>query len=275
MSIGTERSPELKITSPATPEAIKWQGWGTALKPANEPIVLARKPLSESTVAKNILKWGCGALNIDGSRIGSETRTNQPAGSYLHNENINDGRSAEVIQNYIDKQKSVAPTIAQGRWPANILFGCACENEHEPDCAVKLLDEQSGHGDSGGASRFFYCAKASKSERNRGLDNLPEKKKHQIRGSRKGGEGDPVSSRFVSEMKNIHPTVKPVKLMEYLVRLITPPGGICLDPFCGSGTTGVACNNLDFNFIGIEMNKEYCEIAEKRIFQEKNQLEFL
>lgn len=223
-------------------------GWGTALKPANEPIVLARKPLSEKTVALNVLKWGTGALNIDASRIeGIPPVVPQPAFNTtgeIYNMKTGEGRSGQMSNS------------TQGRWPANLLLD---------ETAAEMLDEQSGiskpktertgkrggkgfgffddeksanetgvwPGDKGGgASRFFYCAKASKRER---------------------GEG------------NGHPTVKPLKLMEYLIRLITPPGGIVLDPFMGSGTTGVACKQLGFEFIGIEMNKEYVEIAERRI----------
>lgn len=215
-------------------------GIGTALKPANEPIVLARKPLSEKTVAANVLKWGCGGLNIDASRI--------------------DLKDGETTPDMGEKRIGV-PNIksTQGRWPANLLLD---------EVAAEMLDEQSiaggmhsagksrgkglakqdqvgglfgvgqhegngvRFGDSGGASRFFYCAKSSKGER---------------------GEG------------NGHPTVKPLKLMEYLCRLITQPGGTILDPFMGSGSTGVAAKNLNFKFIGIEMSEEYVEIARKRI----------
>lgn len=248
MSIGTERSPEYNVTAPATDLAKQWQGWGTALKPANEPIVLARKPLV-GTVAANVEQYGTGGLNIDASRIGSEVRTNIPASS-LGNARTKAGGAAQVGR---------SPTIALGRWPANVLFD---------EEAAAVLDEQSGivgkgnnrggysyagreydnknssmfngdkpqalpnYNDSGSASRFFYVAKASKRER---------------------GEG------------NNHPTVKPIKLMEYLVRMITPPGGTVLDPFMGSGTTGVAVKSLGFKFFGIELEKTYHEIATRRI----------
>lgn len=241
------------ITAPSTPDAIKWQGWGTALKPANEPIVLARKPLSESTVAKNVLKWGVGALNVDASRIAGEYK-NQGGGSFATGKFANSNRSNTEK----DGADFIYGSETQGRWPANVLFD---------ETAAEMLDEQSGisqtlstsvgftgnntddffkgkrnkvasrHNDKGGASRFFYVAKASKRER---------------------GEG------------NAHPTVKPIKLMEYLCRLITPPGGIILDPFMGSGTTGVAAKRLGFEFIGIEMNEEYLEIARRRIEHVKN-----
>ena len=223
----------------------EYKGWGTALKPANEPICVARKPLEKGlTIAENVIKYGTGAINIDGSRIGTETRINQPASS-LGNLKTMDGGKAN--QNQLASE-------AQGRWPANIILD---------EEAAMALDEQSGvlknggqnyttkgksmfgtekelaitkfAGDSGGASRFFYIAKASKSERNKGLE------------------------------LNNHPTVKPIKLMEYLIKLVTPPNGTVLDPFMGSGSTGVAAKNLKYKFIGCEMNDEYFEIAKKRI----------
>lgn len=249
-------------------------GRGTALKPANEPIVLARKPLSESTVAKNVLKWGTGALNIEATRIGSSGGTTrgdgkrQPGTSFdVGNFGVND--------------------IGKGRWPANILFD---------EAAAEMLDEQSGSlkgpgnthrsdesdsnaivkfnkksfsipgvnnypGQVGGASRFFYVAKTSKSERNRGLEGLEGLEVHRF-GAGIGQGKDPNAPTID---KNHHPTVKPIKLMEYLIKLVTPPNGIVLDPFMGSGSTGVAAKNLGFEFIGCEMNDEYIEIAKRRI----------
>lgn len=207
----------LSITAPSTPEAKQWQGWGTALKPANEPIVLARKPLEHGhTIAQNVLKHGVGGLNIDATRIeGAKPSVPQRDLKTIHGGNfgagVGRGRTTEMSDN------------SQGRWPANIILD---------EVAAEMLDEQSGDN----VSRFFYVAKASKRER---------------------GEG------------NVHPTVKPVKLMEYLIKLITPPDGIVLDPFMGSGTTGVAAKNLDFDFIGCEMSNEYMEIADKRINAKK------
>jgi site-specific DNA-methyltransferase (adenine-specific) len=213
------------ITLPLTDLAKQWDGWGTALKPANEPIVLARKPLSEKTVALNVEKWGCGAINIDASRIGAEERQSKTMKSGT-------GKTFGEYAEWDGEYKTV-----QGRWPANLLLD---------ETAAEMLGEPS---------RFFYVAKASKRERNAG---------HDVHRYGKGiGEGkDPDAP--VNE-KNHHPTVKPVKLMEYLCRLITPLNGIILDPFMGSGTTGVAAKNLNFNFIGIEMNEEYMEIASRRI----------
>ena len=235
-----------EITAPATPEAREWDGWGTALKPANEPIVLARKPISEKTIADNVLKWGTGGLNIDGCRVGTEVRNNPQAGF------IRRGRTDEEVFLGADKNRPEGTVEVTGRFPANVILD---------EEAGKLLDEQTGilksgkmkqHieggmynvygkmyprdvetiGDSGGASRFFYCAKASKKER---------------------GEG------------NNHPTVKPVSLIKYLVTLVTPPDGVCLDPFMGSGTTAIACINTNRNYIGFELDKHYCDIANERI----------
>ena len=178
---------DVTITAPSTDLAKQWQGWGTSLKPAHEPAVLARKPFC-GTVADNVMTWGVGGLNIDGSRVGGES----------------------------------------GRWPANVIL--------DEDAAV-ALDAQSG----GGASRFFYTAKASKSEREAGLD-AP-----------------------IGERANIHTTVKPLSLMRYLVRLVTPPGGKVLDPFMGSGSTGCAAVLEGFDFVGIDITPEYVAIAQKRI----------
>lgn len=256
-----------------------WKGFGSALKPSNEPIVLARKPLDKGlTIAQNVEKWGCGAINIDGSRIATDDKLS--FGSRELGDGIKYGKckpTTEGIQN------------PQGRWPANVLFGCDCETEierlhgmsgfHFDDCPVKMLDEQSGDRPgmssggkrknatesmfgAGGASRFFYVAKASKRERNAGLEGMPEKDPP---GSKRSTPAEGRQSALGAPRANHHPTVKPIKLMEYLVRMITPPGGIVLDPFMGSGSTGVAAKRLGFEFIGIEMNDEYVEIAEKRI----------
>ena len=228
--------------------AKKWQGWGTALKPAVEPIVLARKPLI-GTVAENVLTHGTGALNIDASRIGTTKEIPGSANSK--------GETSGYMKGWGDKNETMSshnPNI--GRWPANILLD---------EEAAALLDEQSGvssspapyyqqtkskginapetrgdvqsshHGDSGGASRFFYVAKASRAERNKGLE------------------------------RNIHPTVKPVDLMRYLIRLVTPKGGTVLDPFMGSGTTAVAAIEEGVSWIGCEREPEYVAIIEARI----------
>ena len=271
---------EINITAPSTPEAQQWEGWGTALKPAFEPIVVARKPLI-GTVAQNVLTHGTGGLNIDGSRIGTETTITQhtikPSGPSV----IGNGAKATG-------ESTVNP---EGRWPANVIL--------DPYTA-ELLDEQSGvrasgafpksatkragehyEGgwqiqekeervtlDKGGASRFFYVAKASKRDRNEGLDELPTKGKvfnGQNPESAGMAEGS-VEDKFTTQpAQNFHPTVKPTALMRYLVKLVTPPGGTVLDPFTGSGSTGKAAILEGFDFIGIELTEDYIPIIEGRL----------
>lgn len=380
-----------KRFAPATPDAQRWQGWGTALKPANEPIVVARKPLEKGlTIAENVVKCGTGALNIDECRIdlqpGETTRgsgANQGGSIYS-----GEGSGFKAVRKGVPNIKST-----QGRWPANILFD---------EQAAMMLDEQTGElgkskggnsgsisnsvygkfnteknnkgtgfGDSGGASRFFYVAKASKSERNKGLDSFEqividnECKEENTAAAQllqkvilesmvkwsTGESGKSITALFPKECKstikteinkiieskilnvlmrsltsentqdvlmdlslvesvenlkkflltitsekmelalgavnvalkmlssikenenskdfnNFHSTVKPIKLMEYLIKLVTPPKGTVLDPFMGSGSTGVAAKKLGFDFVGIELSAEYFEIAEKRIQNE-------
>jgi site-specific DNA-methyltransferase (adenine-specific) len=276
---------EIDVTAPSTPEAQQWNGWGTALKPAHEPIIVARKPLI-GTVAHNVLTHGTGALNIDGSRIGTEQRTNQPAANKADSRGVYNFSNAES-----SAFNGAEATKVQGRWPANIIL-----DEH----TAGLLDEQSGvskstpaprgevpiasnsmsgapktfsgssHNDSGGASRFFYVAKASKRDRNEGLEGLQQS---QTSGGG-GGIGDylndvnSASGKFGSEKapaKNFHPTVKPTALMEYLVKLVTPPNGTVLDPFTGSGSTGKAAILNGFSFIGIELTEDYLPIIDARL----------
>jgi DNA modification methylase len=286
-------------TAPSTPEAYRYKGWGTALKPANEPIVLARKPLSEKTVAENMLKWGVGGLNIDESRIDLQD------GETTHGSGKSQSNDPNTAFGDMGEKRVGVPNIksTQGRWPANLLLGCDCEGEeHGQMCAVKMLDEQSGqlhlrgnkkpttrgggmyghssfegtigHSESGhsGASRFFYVAKSSKRERNAGLEGMPLKKSSKLGDGIQSNVGNGTPGESSSEdrlAQNFHPTVKPIKLMEYLIKLITPPGGVVLDPFMGSGSTGVAAFKNGFKFIGIEMNEEYVAIAEKRIANAK------
>ena len=264
------------FTTPSTEAAKKWQGWGTALKPAVEPIVLARKPLI-GTVAENVLTHGTGALNIDASRIGTD------GGTYKASKP--DGASNGIYGNGINGDANKT-SLNAGRWPANILLD---------EEAAAMLDEQSGvskspapygervsgdksmfgiggldhskeFGDAGGASRFFYVAKASRSERNAGLDRLPKCRRAGLQGSDKDGLLDPLSERWrTAPSGNIHPTVKPVDLMRYLIRLVTPKGGTVLDPFMGSGTTAVAAIGEGANWIGCEREPEYVAIIEARI----------
>jgi len=261
-----------EITAPATPEAAKWEGWGTSLKPANEPIVLARKPISEKNIAQNVMKWGTGGLNIDGTRI--PLANNDP----LKNGVKHDGSRLDTTgQGWGFKKVDRPPNL--GRFPANAILD---------EEAAKMLDEQSGiskssysppkarkrnngiglgdkklrygtsnapdnYGDSGGASRFFYVAKAGRNERFFYCKTCD----------------DVFSQKDFDKHKNhdvvFHPTVKPIKLIRYLVKLITPPNGIVLDPFFGTGTTGIAAEEEGFYWIGIEVNEEYCKIAKKRL----------
>ena len=231
----------------STPEAQQWEGWGTALKPAHEPIVLARKPLI-GTVANNVLTFGTGGLNIDGSRVGTgsgETKT----------VNYPDIRG----NNYNNASGSVEYIVTdQGRWPANFI--------HDGSEEVNDL--------LGEPARFFYCAKASKRDRNEGLEGFEVKGKvfNGQSSSPAGNAEGSVEDKFsTSPSANHHPTVKPTDLMRYLVRLITPPNGTVLDPFMGSGSTGKACAYVGFDFIGIEQSAEYVEIAKARIaFIEKH-----
>jgi site-specific DNA-methyltransferase (adenine-specific) len=262
------------ITAPSTPEAQQWQGWGTALKPAFEPVIVARKPI-EGTVANNVLKWGTGGLNIDGSRIGTETISthNAPKGSFAGGEPDRGSDTSSYKEH-------------TGRWPANIIL--------DPYTA-ELLDEQSGtlksgqlksgrnhagnnvdfltgikqhtwsgEASEGGASRFFYVAKASKRDRNEGLDDL-DAQRHSDRELADGVGGDNPRNRTNQAKQNFHPTVKPTSLMEYLIKLVTPPQGTVLDPFTGSGSTGKAAILQGFDFIGIEMTEEYLPIIEGRL----------
>jgi len=236
----------------STDEAKQWEGWGTALKPAHEPIVMARKPLSEKTVAENVLKHGTGGINIDGCRVegdrDAKSRVRKAGSEFGQNSSWNAHKNVDTV---FDPSK--------GRFPANIIH----------DGSEEVI---SGFPDKGSAARFFYCAKASKKERNVGLDNFKIKKI-------KGGGGtsnntwyeddvNAASGKFGSEKapsKNIHPTVKPIALMKYLCRLVTPKNGTVLDPFMGSGSTGIAAKEENYNFIGIELNKEYYDIAIARI----------
>jgi len=189
-----------------------WEGWGTALKPAHEPICMARKPL-EGTVAENVLKWGTGGINIDACRIGTETITINKLEEW--------SGFGEV------KKPEYESTTSVGRFPANIILD---------EEAGTILDEQT---DS--ASRFFYCPKVSSKERNKGCD------------------------------KNNHPTVKPIALMEYLIKLVSKEEAIILDPFMGSGSTGIAAKKLNRAFVGIEMDEGYYTIASKRIGKDKKE----
>ena len=277
-----------------------YEGWGTALKPAHEPIVMARKPLSEKTIAENVLKHGTGGINIDGSRI-PFVDENVDLNKKLP---IQDGGTIYGGGKGFYRTEEITEYKEGGRFPANIIFD---------EEAGQLLDEQSGikqynkgreegnykgghrkeyvgtenneivnkvegkfFNDKGGASRFFYCPKASKKDRNEGLDEF-EDRPSQLNS---GGIGRKISVEKRLEengenaptMKNNHPTVKPTDLMRYLINLVTPTNGTTLDPFMGSGSTGKAAVRCGVKFIGIEKEQEYMDIATARINHELNKL---
>ena len=247
--------------------AKQWQGWGTALKPAHEPIVVARKPLI-GTVANNVLTYGTGAINIDGSRVGT-------ADGFGGGAKGTSGFAAGY-----EGDGFVAST--QGRWPANVIHDGSDEVlEGFPESKGGAFPAKRGQavntsfasgqetvggyramGDIGSAARFFYCAKASKSERNAGLEGLPEQEQQ---GSYKFRTDGSLDGKETEPKANIHPTVKPLALMRYLIKLVTPPGGTVLDPFLGSGTTAVAAILEGFDWIGCEMTEEYWPIIEARV----------
>ena len=208
---GVTEQRDRSITAPATDAARQWDGWGTGLKPAAEHWILCRKPLSEKTVASNVLRHGTGGINIEASRVPTKD------------------------------------SMIRGRFPANLIH----------DGSDEVVD-----GFPVTVARFFYCAKASRSERNAGCEGMPESGGQSYGSIRQDrGAGYPETTRAT----NHHPTVKPIALMRYLCRMITPRGGTVLDPFMGSGSTGVAAIEEGFNFIGIEKDPGYFEIAEKRI----------
>lgn len=325
----------------------QWEGWGSALKPANEPIVLARKPLEKGlSIAENVLKWGTGGINIDGCRV--KINEEIKASSMPKIVGSNNFCSREPNADRLSYEQN-----SQGRFPANLILthhpDCVCyglkkiksqidkptnrtekgnswnekncglrsdlpknsggygdENGEETiedwncheDCPIRIMDEQSGdrkgwasqnhnnfspyggnsfnssetnragfhqgYNDNGGASRFFYCAKTSKNERNFGLEGFEEKQTIGGGGTYNEEAGKKYGS-IKAISKNFHPTVKPVDLIRYLVRLITPPNGIVLDPFNGSGTTGIACKLEGMNYVGIELDADYCLISNNRI----------
>ena len=232
------------ITAPATESAKQWDGWGTALKPACEFFTLARKPLSEKTVAANVLKWGTGGINIDGCRVGTSGATKK----------VNTEECRESLGKYGDGLNGgTVSKLDAGRFPANLIHDGSQEvlelfpetktgsikphkNEGSSFQASKEITG-SHKGDSGSAARFFYCPKASKKDRNEG---------------------------------NNHPTVKPTALMAYLCRLITPTGGVVLDPYMGSGSTGKAAVQEGFSFVGCELDKDYFDIATARVNNEEH-----
>ena len=307
---GTQDQPAMKaIEEPATPEAILWNGWKShGLKPAYEPILICMKP-NEGSYANNALKWGVAGLNIDGGRIKYEKEDAKKA----EKKNLSFKKAKrECI--FSPKGKLLGDFDSKGRYPANVIHDGSDEvvglfpntgTSYRPNSRRGKIKSEIymngivrdgyptaiGVNDSGSASRFFYCAKASKSERNGGCEGLPDilssdnkalkrickkcgkrafsgtKEQIQYRCQCINPEWETIETdgkRYV--VKNNHPTVKPLALMKYLCTLTkTPTGGIVLDPFCGSGTTLMACKGLKRDYIGIDNKPEYCEIARRRV----------
>ena len=231
----------------------EYEGWGTALKPAHEPIVMARKPISEKTVVDNVLKHGTGGLNIDGCRIEGDSNTERKITN--RKTRSEDGVWTDGNSGMKAEGSQFADADPRGRFPANVMH-----NGLEEEWA-----------------KFFYCPKTSKAEKNKGLDSFEAKPmassnqaKAELKRGNVGFQGNLESGlgrtfNQVTMKKNTHPTVKPQELMKYLCRMVTPKGGTVLDPFMGSGSTGCAAKDEGFEFIGIEKEKEYFDIAEARI----------
>ncbi|WLJ70331.1 DNA methyltransferase [Klebsiella phage Kpn BU9] len=278
---GDNISGNINITAPATDEAKQWQGWGTALKPAHEPICVARKPLA-GTVAENVLQFGTGGMNIDDCRVAA------PDGVPVFNKRneISDNAFGDGLNG---SNRTGAVDTTTGRFPANFIHdgsdevvnlfpakaGAAAPVKGTEQSEVtngiygKFNDRVPGqfYSDTGSAARFFYCAKASKSDRDEGV-MLAMVTGAEMTGREPDTDGlnsPRAGAGRTSGARNNHPTVKPTALMQWLVRLVTPPGGKVLDPFTGSGSTGKACAIEGFEFIGFEMDPHYCEIAKQRI----------
>ena len=237
------------ITVSATAEARHWEGWGTALKPAFEPVVVGRKPLV-GTVAENVLLWGVGGLNIDGSRIGTENRVNTATGK--RSQTVTAGGSFGGESGGYNFAPGNTESVVQGRWPANVILD---------EVTAGLLDEQSGES----PSRFFYQAKASKRDRNEGLEELEAVRTGAMQATADGSMLTGSGNERTTARQNFHPTVKPTQLMRYLINLVTPAGGTVLDPFTGSGSTGKAALLDGFDFVGAELTEEYLPIIEGRL----------
>lgn len=256
------------VTFPVTDAAKQWRGWGTGLKPAHEPLVLARKPLI-GTVAENVLQHGTGGLNIDGCRIDLQGQNKTTGGC--------SGTGALLGGGIVER---VPEDNSIGRWPANVihdgsnevLAGFPAEAGGDSRLTKPTYDKgiwgnaksvQSAalYQDSGSAARFFYCAKADQQDREDGLEEAAARFAPTMGSGIGVKEHDPQTA---TPKRNFHPTVKPTELMRYLCRLATPPGGLVLDPFCGSGSTGKAARAEEFRFIGIEISEEYCALAAAR-----------
>ena len=277
----------------------EYAGWGTALKPAHEPVVMARKPC-EGTVADNVLKHGTGGINIDECRVALDLSKEPDTGDmyYLkkNKEYPNQDKSTSKIVG--QEAKRVDITMKQGRFPANVIHDGSAEalagfpdskgcqphkitsniEKHEGwGTITQKSGEMVGYEGEGSAARFFYCAKVAKAERNRGVEHMPKKDKvFNGQSDTRSKDMKGVEQKFTTESaSNHHPTVKPIELMKYLCRLVTPKGGTVLDPFMGSGSTGIACKDEGFSFIGIEKEEEYFVIAEQRIKSSAPLLDFI
>ena len=290
---------KMQITAPATEAAKQWDGWGTALKPSCEFFTLARKPLSEKTVATNVLKWGTGGINIDGCRVGTDEDCSRKK-SLVKDTAAGFGKGAAMGGN----------GHAQGRFPANLIHDGSQEVLElfpvtKPSKANLKSDNrmvtgagnslklgkagerspENSYTDKGSAARFFYCAKASKKDRDEGCDDIQTKPRNEhnlsnnacgrcglrVKANGSGKKCECGELREIIKLQpkgNNHPTVKPTALMQYLCRLITPTGGTVLDPYMGSGSTGKAAIKEGFDFIGCELDPDYFKIAETRINNE-------
>jgi len=302
---------------PTTPQAKQWDGWGTALKPSHEPIVVARKPL-DGTVADNVQQYGTGAINIDASRIGHKSEADRASATPQGKVTSNKAANAAPDVDSAGRVELDRPDTSLGRFPANTLLthNHDCDTTCTPNCPIQLLDQQSGiskstasaghnrkgnqvgdertskaagmygdgawiagslHNDQGGASRFFhnsqwsqaddltpfiYQAKPGKKERNAGLDHLEDKRQDEDDYERAGTTNPRNRSQL--ERKNFHPTVKPVQLIRYLIKMVTPPKGTVLDPFLGSGTTAVAAILEGVEWKGCELTEDYLPIIKGR-----------
>ena len=291
-SLNVSKAIDAHLGTEATPEAEAWEGWGTALKPASEHWILCRKPLAQS-VARNVLEHGTGGLNVDGCRVGEADTRAKASVTSLGVVAMAGGQS--------DGELMAGSEC--GRWPPNLVLthSATCTAIICAEgCPVREIDEHSGvsvsregaprssaqpgdgygmthtgaeYNDQGGASRFFpvfrYAAKPSRAEREAGLSHLPPTSGAEAVGRKEGSAGvnNPRAGagRTAAEIRNIHPTVKSQALMRWLVRLVTPPGGRVLDPFTGSGSTGVACAYEGFSFTGVELSPEYADLARARI----------
>ena len=269
---------DIDITAPTSKLAKLWDGYGTALKPAWEPIIVAMKPV-DGNFAKNAERHGVAGLNIDGGRIGTEIIQSPQV---LTDSNMHHSYNGKC------KSKGIT-TEHQGRWPANVILDEEAAKILDKQSGIgfsksggrsgttfgsgdKRIDSRKGHNDSGGASRFFYIAKSSRSERNAGLSGMGKKKAFKAGAGMLNGAG---KDKWQSTMaQNNHPTVKPLQLMQYLCMLLKMPNKdqIILDPFAGSGTTCVACKELGIGYIGIDNKEDYCEIARKRLANVKASL---